>query len=288
MAAACEMTCVPFVVTDPLPIVEVRVNDGAPVNFFIDTGGPGILLDSTYAKELGLRALARDTGFFGGGKSGATAYGIVDSISIGDIAVRKVPATLMDVRRFSQPVFGGRRVDGIIGSGFLYHFLATVDYPRSTLTLRRKTAGRLSSAERESSQPFASVPFWMREHFMFAQGSVQGSEPMLFLVDTGLAGAGFACPPSTLERVGIQLDQSRAGPGIGGGGSVTVVPFTVSSLSLGEAHSCDVPALHGVFPPFLENSLGFRVSGLVSHEFFKPYAVTFDFTHMRILFHRRT
>lgn len=44
----------------------------------------------------------------------------------------------------------------------------------------------------------------------------------------------------------------------------------------------DLAGLAGVFPPQLEWDFGFRIGGLVSHEFLRPYAVTFDFSRMTI------
>lgn len=44
-----------------------------------------------------------------------------------------------------------------------------------------------------------------------------------------------------------------------------------------------VPAFAGGLPPDSEYRHGFRVGGIVSHAFFKPYALTFDFEQMRLL-----
>ena len=55
-------TRVKFVKTDPLPIVNVRVNGGKEVTFFIDTGGSEVTLDTDFAKELGVPQFGGDTG----------------------------------------------------------------------------------------------------------------------------------------------------------------------------------------------------------------------------------
>ncbi len=52
-------TRVKFVKTDPLPILNVRVNGGDEVTFFIDTGGSEVALDTDFAKELGRPAIRR-------------------------------------------------------------------------------------------------------------------------------------------------------------------------------------------------------------------------------------
>ena len=48
------VTRLKFVRTDPLPVVNVRVNGGKEVTFFIDTGGSEVTLDTEFAKELGV------------------------------------------------------------------------------------------------------------------------------------------------------------------------------------------------------------------------------------------
>jgi hypothetical protein len=40
----------------------------------------------------------------------------------------------------------------------------------------------------------------------------------------------------------------------------------------------------GPFP--WENMFGFNLAGMVGHDFFKPYAVTFDFQNMQIFLQR--
>jgi hypothetical protein len=132
------------------------------------------------------------------------------------------------------------------------------------------------------------VPFWMAgSHYIIAWGRANKSQPMLFFVDTGLGGSGFTCPRSTVEQVGIRLLEERAREGAGAGGKIRVVPFVLDELTLGGASEQRVPGLFGSFPEGLEHAKGFRIAGIISHAFFRPYAVTFDFGNMRLLLRRR-
>jgi len=278
---------VAFVMTDPLPVVSVKVNGREAVNFFIDTGAGQVIVDTEYAKELGLAFFGSETGTFAGGKKAPYQFSRLESLTLGDVAVRNAPVQVMPVRQYSQAVFGGRRVDGIIGTVFLYHFLATLDYPGGRLILRRPTAENVRRLEEEAKNAGAvSQPFWMSgDHYMVAWGAVNQSRPMLFFVDTGLAGGGFTCPESTLKEAGIKLMESAASEGLGGGGKVRVVPFVVEQLSFGEALKKNVRGLFtGGFP--VEEALGFHIGGLISHGFFRPFALTFDFTRMRLYLKR--
>lgn len=283
LEAEAERATLKFVMTDPLPVVQVMVNGYPAVNFFIDTGAGEVILDPAYAKEVGAVEFGSETGTFAGGKKAGYVYGRVDTLNLGDFMIKNVPVQIMDVRRFSVPVFRGLRVDGIIGTVLLYHFLSTLDYPGGALVLRPALDDVAKAFRDEADRRGAlSSPFWMAgDHFMVGWGIVNTSSPMLFFLDTGLAGGGFTCPESTLQAAGIALDEAKAGQGIGGGGAVTVVPFKVEQLSFGRVRLKDVAGLYsGPFP--LEDALGFHIGGLVSHGFFRSCALTLDFRAMKL------
>jgi len=283
-----EVVNLGFVITDPLPVVRVRVNGSELVNFIIDTGGSEVIVDTEFAEEIGVMLFGSETGTFAGGIQAGFQHGRVDSLTLGDFTVKNLPVHVMDVRRFSQPILRGRRVDGIIGTVLLYHFLSTLDYPEGQLILRRRTGQNLKQVEQEAEeQESITVPFWMADdHYMVAWGKVNKSQPMLFLVDTGLAGGGFMCPESTLKKANIKLQEERAGEGIGGGGKVRAVPFVVDELVLGDAREYNIQGLYtDNFPS--ENAFGFHIGGLISHGFFKHYALTLDFAKMRYFLKRK-
>ena len=59
------------------------------------------------------------------------------------------------------------------------------------------------------------------------------------------------------------------------------MPYTLGRLSFGDLEERNVPGLYdGPFP--WESSFGFNLAGMVGHDFFKPYEVTFDFESMQI------
>jgi len=166
----------------------------------------------------------------------------------------------------------------------MYHFVSTLDYPGGELVLRRKTDK--ARAELDSQAQLKGthiVPFWMSgSHWIVAWGEVNDRERCLLHVDTGLAGGGFTCPESTIKAAGIELS-GESFEGIGGGGPVRVTPFVVDELALGGAKQSRIQGMFTPMPAEVEYARGFRVGGLVSHAFFRPYALTFDFEGMRLL-----
>ena len=277
-----ETTWLKFLKTDPLPVVSVRVNGGQEVTFFIDTGGSEVALDTDFARELGAPRFGTVQGTFSGGQHADVQIGRIDSLTLGDWTVKNLPVAMLPLRQLSEGL-GVKRINGIIGTTLLYHFLATMDYPRGELVLRRKTAKNLARFVATSSVKSVAVPIWMAsDHFMVGRGQVETTPPALLFVDTGLAGAGVKLAESVIKDAGVKLEEDKAYEGAGGGGTLKIVPYTVHRLSFGGIQEDNVAGLYdGPFP--WENMFGFHLAGMVGHEFFKLYAVTFDFQDMKIL-----
>jgi hypothetical protein len=274
-------TRVKFVKTDPLPVLNVRVNGGKDVTFFIDTGGSEVTLDTDFARELGAPQFAAVQGTFSGGQHTEVQLGRIESLTVGDWTIKNVPTAMLPLRQLSKG-FGVKQIDGIIGTTLFYHFLATMDYPRGELVLRRKDAKNLEEFKKSPGKRVA-VPIWMAsDHFMVGWGRVETLPPTLLFVDSGLTGAGVKLAESVIKGARIKLDENKAEEGAGGGGKLKIVPYTVHHLSFGDVKEKNVPGLYdGPFP--WENMFGFHLSGMIGHDFLKPYAVTFDFTNMQIL-----
>ena len=276
-----QSTCVKFLKTDPLPLVSVRVNGGEDVTFFIDTGGSEVALDTEFAKELGLTNFGEVQGTFSGGQHAEVQQSRIGSLTVGDWTVKNLPVVTLALRQLSDGL-GAKRIDGIIGTSLLYHFLATLDFPRGELVLRRKTANGLKQFAAATPGKRIAVPFWIAsDHFMVGWGRVETIPPGLLFVDTGLAGAGVKLAEPVIKEAGIKLEEDKAYEGAGGGGKLKIVPYTVRRLSFGDLQEDNVAGLYdGPFP--WENTFGFRLAGMVGHDFFRPYAVTFDFQTMQI------
>jgi hypothetical protein len=187
---------------------------------------------------------------------------------------------MLPLRQLSKG-FGVKQIDGIIGTTLFYHFLTTMDYPRGELVLRRKTIESLEEFKKSPGKRVI-VPIWMAsDHFMVGWGRVETLPPTLLFVDIGLMGAGVKLAESVIKDAGIKLEENKASEGAGGGGNLKIVPYTVHQLSFGDIKEENVPGLYdGPFP--WEYMFGFHLAGMVGHDFFKPYAITFDFQNMQI------
>jgi Aspartyl protease len=270
-----------FLRTDPLPVVSVRVNGGNEVTFFIDTGGSEVALDTEFARELGVPQFGAVQGTFSGGQQTKVQQGRIESLTVGDWTVKNLPVVMLPLRQLSQGL-GVKQIDGVLGTTLFYHFLTTLDYPRGELVLRRKDATSLQQFAVSAGRS-AAVPFWIAsDHFMVGWGRVDALPPALLFVDTGLQGAGVKLAESVIKQAGIKLEEDKASAGAGAGGRLKIVPYVVRRMSFGPVQEENVRGLYdGPFP--WENLFGFYLAGMVGHDFFKRYAVTFDFENMKIV-----
>ena len=227
-----ESTRLPFVKSDPLPVVNVRINGGPELTFFVDTGGSELLLDTDLARELKLKSFGNVQGTFSGGLHAEVGDSRIDSLTLGAWTLKNIPVGTLPLRSMSSD-FGVKQLDGCIGTNVLYQFLSTIDYRAGELILRKKTEKNLKHFEAARDGKGYVVPMWIAgDHFMVTWGSVDRMLPSLFFVDSGLAGAGVKLADSVIKKAGIKLDESKATEGAGGGGAIRTVPYTVTLFSV--------------------------------------------------------
>jgi hypothetical protein len=271
---------IPFLATDPLPLVKVRVQ-GHDAVFVIDTGGPDLVLDKDFAAELGIAATMSGPGTFAGGMQAMVAHAVLGEFAVGPVTVRNIPVGVLPTRNFAlRP---GTRIDGVIGTGFLMHFLSTIDYEHGALVLQPRDAS--ASFERSAESAHANiVPMWLvGDHFVFARAHIDNAPDGLFSIDTGLAGGGIQATKPALDEAGIKPDESEAQTGMGGGGPVRVLPFTADA-TLGTLTEKNVA---GAFTPDGDQFriFPFAIKGTLSHGFFRAHALSFDFVAMKLVIH---
>ena len=276
--------------TDPLPVMTVELN-GTPVTVFLDTGGDVFILDDELAAEFGIDAVATAKGTFGGGRQADLGLGKVDALRIGTVTLENVPIMTLATKRFS-PLFadGERPIGGIITTGVLRQFLATVDYEQAQLLLReRSDKGRAQLTGFLDGKRIVEVPFALdATHLMMARGGLDDRDGLTFFVDSGLASeAAFAAPLQTLQLAGIPVPETHVPEdGVGGGGGVWASgEFAIARLALGHLVQTDLKGEYGSRTPKTYWERGFIQDGLISHRFLRQYSSwTIDFDRMRYVF----
>jgi hypothetical protein len=266
-------TRVPFLGLDPLPHVEVSLNGGPPRRFLIDTYAT-LTLSADEARRLGLRVVATAGGVIGN-QPVTTYLGVLDSLRLGDIELRTVPVQWSEQPLPALP--DAAPAAGVLGTTLLYHLLSTMDYAGGALILRRRDEPAPHRAD--------DLPLWLAgDHFPCTMGRLRDYGPHIVTLDTGGIGNGLETTVETAERAGIPVDYTHPTQ-ING---ITVYPIRPDRIALGRAIGHDVPglAVTAVWPglpgPGLSAMFGFDAMANFTHEYFKPFTVTFDYTAMRL------
>jgi hypothetical protein len=270
---------VPFLTADPLPVVRVVAN-GRPANFIVDTGAD-VVLEPSFAKQIGVKTAPSGNGVFAGGLRAPTEKGMVASLSLGAATAHDVPVHVLPTH--ATELFRKLPIDGIVGTTYFERYLVTIDYPNDRLVLRSRSPEVSAAFQAKArSDGAAIVPFYLvGDHFVIAPAQVNDASG-LFVFDSGLAGGGLMPSRQLLAAAGISLHEAAAHTGYGGGGAVTAIPFIAQRVAVGSAVQHNVRGLYtpqgspfGIFP--------FTLWGAISNDFLAHYAYTVDFDAMKLV-----
>ncbi len=272
-------TTVSWSAREPLPLITANIN-GQIANLVIDTGTGEMVLDSAFARRAGIAREGFERSVFAGGRLGIIQHGRADALALGDFELRDVPVQISEIQAPFAAFFPDRPVHGVIGTVLLYHFVTTVDYTTGVLRLQR--CGEATAERQTSPSDSISIPFWLAgDHYLVAWGAINTCHPSLMFIDTGLTGAALVASRSTVQGAELELRKDHRSTAYGGGGAVGAIPFEVDELSLGEVRQRHVTGIVlDAFP--LERQFGFRIGGLLAHDFFRRYTLTLDFARMQL------
>lgn len=108
--------------------------------FMVDTGALPTIVSDSVAKHAGIVTIPVPRGtLYGGGGTSSGSAGIIKELSVEGVTVSNLPVIFTDLTEWNVREFAGqqRKIDGILGSNFLEHLRASLDYTTNTLTLRR-------------------------------------------------------------------------------------------------------------------------------------------------------
>jgi Aspartyl protease/Tetratricopeptide repeat len=272
-----QSTSIPWLHIDPQPMVEARVNGLYPMPFLLDTGAGAPAFSVAVAQEASLEPVAS----VGTGVPGHTFtmyLGMLDSFQMGDIELRSIPCMWFDAPLPAPP--GGPTPVGAFGTNTFYHFLTTMDFAGQALILRRKTSTQLRQFKTEAYRDHAEkLPLWIGgDHIPCTLGSLNGYGPKVVAIDTGGTGIGIYTSVEIAERVGIEVDYGH--PFIWGG--MSVYPIVPDEMALGRAVGRNVRGIAGARSFDVFGGFQFATLANFTHEFFKPFAITMDFTDMNL------
>lgn len=164
-----------------VPRIDVRINGTHPVEGIIDSGAVLSIISKRLATSLPVKPLGKTEGTFYGllGEPIAVTFGLLESLSLGDIVVHNVPVAIMpdDKMKFLISKREGTQfhMDFLLGSNLLKEFRLELNFDRGHVVFTRLTERRPATDQNLFFEGF-------RPH---VRGSINRRAWFLFILDTG-------------------------------------------------------------------------------------------------------
>jgi predicted aspartyl protease/Tfp pilus assembly protein PilF len=275
-------TSVTFDAPDGRPVLLVRVNgEKTPLRFVLDTGSGMSVVSETTAKRLGLRPVARGglARAVGGPGRFEIVYGFLDSVEIGEVEVKHVPVYIRHFYDNKYPV------DGYIGVSVISKFVTSIDYGDRSFTLSREKVTAApdlwkNPANTGSLAVLNGIEIPLRttsSGFLSGEVRIDSNDKFWnFIIDTGASVSVVSEKLAADEQISTyqQAEMMR----VYGAAGITenVKTLVLPRVTLGELSQEKINAAVLDLDPVNETA-GFRQSGILGANFLKNFRVTFDF-----------
>jgi hypothetical protein len=164
-----------------VPRVNVGINGARSADAVIDSGAVLSIVSERAAAEHHIRRLGDFQGTFFGllGEPIPVRFGLLDTLTIGELAIESVPVAIMpdDKMRF---LVSGRRefhIDFLIGANLLKEMRTDLDFPRGEVTF--------TPLRNEDRRPAGDQNLFIQGFRPFVRGTVNRHGWYLFVFDTG-------------------------------------------------------------------------------------------------------
>jgi len=267
LPASFKKVSIPFVTAKGYPpFVRIKVNGGTEKLFVVDTGSEEILLTSGTAKALGLPEKGEGTIKDSEGRDHQTpAYVMLDSFTIADLVIKRIPARVTPGLAYPDEQIGGS-----IGRDLLRRFRITLDYGAKSLTLARG-----------GGPPLDGAPFDIA-NVILVEGYRGDRAIGKFIIDTSSYTPGAMDIPFVAREVGLTIYSAGVKPIPEG---PYLFKFTMPDLKVGDASFENFPAT-AVDLRQMARQLGVSVRGVVGNSLLRQCRLDIDFENQRLSLHR--
>ena len=163
---------------DGLPFLDVRIGDGPPMPFLLDTGASPCVLDTAVAERIGIRAGPPVQRQGGAGTFASNVTATPVTLQIGDSSLPCSETLLVDL---SGMTGGVGRIAGIIGGDFFRGRVVAIDFDRDRVSVFER-AGFRHGGERIPIRVERNRPY-LTAHLSVAGGPQDVARELL--IDTG-------------------------------------------------------------------------------------------------------
>jgi hypothetical protein len=250
-------------------VVRVTIN-GRGLDFALDSGSSGILMDNEIARQLGIKTFGQSLEITAGPYQQTQA--IIPEMDIGSVTLRN---TYVDCVPFAQPLTFETKLVGLIGFDFIASAVIKIDYDKGSVTAIPRDA---------FSPPVNSIalPAALDDGVPVVEAQVGNAVGNHFILDTGSAestlfSAFVAAHPDDVKDEGLGHFVSQYMPYVtaeGVGGILREQVLQVPSYRFGTVKFSDFVLYRTIDAPAFESE---DYDGLVGYAALRFFTVMLDY-----------
>ena len=261
-----DVTVAPFELVNGMIIVQASVN-GVLGDFILDTGSPGIVLNSVEHEP--------STSFSASGIGGELEIGsvTVEHFKWGIIEKAEIEGFTLDIGHLELAT--GRKIMGLIGFEVFQQYELLFDYPNNVVSIYNA-----SKVKKYKKKPVAEVPFKMCGHVPVIAVKVGKKKAFLGLdsgAETNLLDDSFLKPlkksflKNNRKEIVIGLDQEEQ-------------EVDAALLKTSEINGVKLSEMKFLFMDLenFEHQFETRFDGLLGFPFFREHAVSINYKERKI------
>jgi len=261
---------IPFVLNANHIHIPVSIGDAKPLNFILDTGAGGPVVDTEVAKKLGLELVGKiEARGAGEGTQEANLISL-SSIRFGDLVIDSVSGATIGLGHLNK--YEGMPVEGILGYDIFSRFVVKIDYESQKLTLYEPSSFKYQGKG-------DVLPITLENNHPHVTATVDGQYEGTFVIDCGARSSlalhtPFVEKHDLLAKTGKKIDVFA---GVGVGGKVMGKVTRVKSLQIG---NFKIPApLTSLASAQAGAFASERIDGNIGGGILKRFTVIFDYSN---------
>lgn len=269
-------TSVPMAVQSPgIPRIDVELSGRRKASAVIDSGAVLSIMSTDLARELAVPRLGSFHGVFYGllGEPIHVSFGVLDSLRIGEMAIRNVPVAIMPDEKMNFIVMNRQpfKMDLLLGANLLKEFRLEFDYGDQTVSF-----DALSPLQRGRSD---NPNLFFVGFRPFVHASINRRGWYLFVLDTGSEITFLN--EERIESTSLRNAPKMHGATLQGLGGARKMGAKLEDVEIG------LDKWAGTFRniPLYSTEQSVAV-GIVGQDFLRNFKVVVDFGAMRVDLHR--
>ncbi len=265
---------VPFILNSNHIHIPVRIGGAKSLNFVLDTGASGPVLNTQSAKDLGLETVGKFEGRGVGEGTQEVNLVKLPNVGLGELIIDSVSAATIELDPLSK--YEGMPIEGILGYDIFSRFVVKIDYDNQKLALYEPSGFKYEGKGE-------IVPITLEQSHPHIKAKIDDQYEGNFVIDCGARSslalhAPFVQKHDLLAKTGKKIDVFS---GIGIGGKAMGKVTRVKSIHIG---SFKIPSVLTTLASSEKGAFSSeKTDGNIGGGILKRFTVIFDYPNQRVI-----